>query len=151
MQNLTKERKQPAVVILQNSIFYNIFIRCLRLRIIRRSHYGVQFMNFPSQIFFDDISLGYRAAIFKKNSLWLLPFYMAVATYCYYTKVRRTMRTVIVSHLFKTFQLMLLMFPESFDLIYYIGKIRSFTSVITLIILTDKISNGFDLTCLEIF
>ena len=37
-------------------------------------------MNFSSQIFFIDINHGYRAAILKKNSLWLLPFYMAVAT-----------------------------------------------------------------------
>ena len=39
------------------------------------------------------------AAILKKNSLWLLPFYMVVATYFYYEKVRRTMRTAIVSNL----------------------------------------------------
>ena len=56
-------------------------------------------MNFPSQIFFNDISHGCRAAIFKENSLWLLPFYMVVATYFYYEKVRRTMRTAIVSNL----------------------------------------------------
>ena len=37
-------------------------------------------MNFPSQIFFNDINHGYRAAILKKNSLWLLPLYMVVAT-----------------------------------------------------------------------
>ena len=53
-------------------------------------------MNFPSQIFFNDINHGYRAAILKKNSLWLLPFYMAVATYLYHEKVRTTMRTAIV-------------------------------------------------------
>ena len=35
----------------------------------------------------------------KKHSLWLLPFYMSVATYCYYEKVRRTMWNVIVSYL----------------------------------------------------
>ena len=29
-------------------------------------------MNFRSQIFFNDINHGYRAAILKKNSLWLL-------------------------------------------------------------------------------
>ena len=51
------------------------------------------------RIFFDDINHGNRAAILKKNSLWLLPFYMAVATYCYYEKVRRMMRTAIVSYL----------------------------------------------------
>ena len=32
----------------------------------------------------------------KKNSLWLLPFYMAVATYFYYEKVRRAMRTAVI-------------------------------------------------------
>ena len=41
VQSLAKERKQPAVVILQQSIFYNIFIRSLWLRIIRRSDQGV--------------------------------------------------------------------------------------------------------------
>ena len=43
--------------------------------------------------------MGYRAAIFKKNSLRLLPFYMVVATYFYYEKVGKTMRTAIVSDL----------------------------------------------------
>ena len=41
MQNLTKEWKQPPLVIRQKSIFYNIFIRCLWLRIIERSDQGV--------------------------------------------------------------------------------------------------------------
>ena len=59
-------------------------------------------MNFPSKIFFNDINHDYRAAILKKNSLWLLPFYMAVATYCYYEKVHRTMRNAIVLHLLKS-------------------------------------------------
>ena len=58
-------------------------------------------MNFPSQIFFNDINHGYGAATSKKSSFWLLPFYVAVATYCYYKKVRRTMRTAIVSYLLK--------------------------------------------------
>ena len=97
MQNSTKERKQPPVVILQQSIFYDIFIRCLWLRIIRRSDQGVYFMNFPSQIFFNDINHGYRAAMLKKSSFWRLP--LAATTYCYYEQVRRTMRTVIVSYL----------------------------------------------------
>ena len=101
MQNLTKERKQPPVVILQQAIFYNIFISWLWLRIIRRSDQGVYFMNFPSKRFFNDINHGCRAAILKKNFLWLLPFYMAVATYCYYGKVRRTIRNAIVSYLLK--------------------------------------------------
>ena len=59
-------------------------------------------MNFPSHIFFNDINYGYRAATLKKNSLWLLPFYMVVATYFYYEKVRRTMRTAIASNLLNT-------------------------------------------------
>ena len=59
-------------------------------------------MNFLSKVFFSDINHGYRAAILKKNSLWLLPFYMAVATYCYYEKVHRTMRNAIVLHLLKS-------------------------------------------------
>ena len=56
-------------------------------------------MNFPSHKFFNDINHGYKEAILKKNYLWLLPFYMTVATYFYYEKVRRTMRTVIASYL----------------------------------------------------
>ena len=39
-------------------------------------------MNFPSQIFFNDVNHDYRSPILMKNYLWLLPFYMAVATYC---------------------------------------------------------------------
>ena len=60
-------------------------------------------MNFPSQIFLNDINHGCRAAILRKNYLWLPPFYMAVATYCYYEKVRRTMRAAIVSYLLKEY------------------------------------------------
>ena len=85
MQNLTEEWKQPPVVILQQTTFYNIITLCLSLRIIRRSDQGVSFMNFPSQTFF------------------LISFYMAVASYCYYEKVSRTMRTAIVSYLLKYF------------------------------------------------
>ena len=48
---------------------------------------------------FNDINHGYRAAILKKNSLWLLPFYMVMATYFYYENMRRTMRTGIASNL----------------------------------------------------
>ena len=58
-------------------------------------------MNFPFHIFFNDINHGYRAAILKKNYLWLPPFFIFVATYFYYEKVRRTIRTAIVSNLRK--------------------------------------------------
>ena len=50
---------------------------------------------------FHDINHGYRPAILKKNSLWLLPFYITVATYFYYKKVCRTMHTAIESYLLK--------------------------------------------------
>ena len=79
LQNLTKEWKQPSVVILQQTNFCNIFILCLQIRIIRRSDQGVQLMNFPSQIFFNDINHGYKAVLSKKNSLWLFSIYMDVA------------------------------------------------------------------------
>ena len=56
-------------------------------------------MNFASQIFFNKINHGYRADILKKKSFWLLPFYMAVATYFYYEMVHRTIRSATVSYL----------------------------------------------------
>ena len=55
-------------------------------------------MNFPSQMFFNDLNHGYRSAILKKNSSWLLTF-VAVATKFHYEKVRRTMGTGIASYL----------------------------------------------------
>ena len=78
LQNLTKESKQPSVVIPQQAIFCNTFILCLQIRMIRRSNQGVQLMNFFSQILFNNI--GYKAALLKKNScscfqfiwMWLL-------------------------------------------------------------------------------
>ena len=71
---------------MQQVILYSIFILCMCLRIIGTSDQDVQFMNFPAQIFFSDINNGYRAALLKKNSLWLLPFFMVVATYFYYKR-----------------------------------------------------------------
>ena len=79
-----------------------MFILCLWLRIIGTSNQDVLFMNFPSKIFFSDINHCYRAASLKKKFLWLLPFRMVVATYFYHEKVRRTMRTAIVSNLLKS-------------------------------------------------
>ena len=43
-------------------------------------------MNFPLQIFFNNINHVYRAAILKKNYLWLPPFYIVVATYLNHEK-----------------------------------------------------------------
>ena len=108
MQNFMKDRKQPPVVILQQASFYNKYIWRLWLRTIRRSVQGVQFMNFPSQIFFNDINHGYIAAIMKKNYVWLLPLYMVVATYCYYENVHQTMHNAIVSYLLKQNGLLLI-------------------------------------------
>ena len=54
-----------------------LFCLCLWLRIIRTSNRGVH--EFPSQIFFNRVIHSCRETILKKNSLWLLPFYMTVA------------------------------------------------------------------------
>ena len=57
-------------------------------------------MNFLANIF-NNINHGYSAAILKKSSLWVLPSYIVVATYCYYKKECRTMHTAIVLYLLK--------------------------------------------------
>ena len=103
MQNLTKEWKQSPVVILHQANFYSIFILCFWLRIIRRSDQSVWFMNFSSQIFYNDINHAYRATMFKKKFFWLLPFNMTLASYCCYEKVYRTMCTAFVSYILKHF------------------------------------------------
>ena len=79
--------------------FYSVLVTKNRRNI--RSTYLVHEFSFTD--IFNDINYGYRAAILKKNSLWLLPFYMVVANYFYYEKVRRTMRTTIVSNFLKYF------------------------------------------------
>ena len=58
-------------------------------------------MNFSSQIFYNDFDNGYRASILKENYLWLLPFYIVAAAYCYYEKLRRTLCAAIVLPLLK--------------------------------------------------
>ena len=45
--------------------------------------------EFPFTDIFSDINHDYRAAILNRNSLWLLSFFMDVATYFYPEKVRR--------------------------------------------------------------
>ena len=101
MRDLTKELKQPPVVILKQVIFYKIFILWLWVKSIKRYSQDVQFMNFPSHVFFNDINHCYNAAILKKNSLWLLLFYIALATYYYSEKEHRALRSAIVSYLLK--------------------------------------------------
>ena len=70
-----------------------------------KNHQKIRFRCLVHEFYFTDIfngiNYGYRAAILKKNPLWLLPCFMAVATSCYYEKVCRTMRTAIVSYLLK--------------------------------------------------
>ena len=55
-------------------------------------------MNFRSHIFFNNINHDYKAALFKKNYLWLISFCMDVASYCCYEKMHTTMRTATASY-----------------------------------------------------
>ena len=54
----------------------------------------------------------------KKNYLWLLPFYRAVATYFYYENMRRTMRNAIVLYLLK----LLTIFEKKFSSSSYVRQ-----------------------------
>ena len=56
-------------------------------------------MNFLSQIFFNDINNGYSCI--KEIFFVAASILYVVATYFYYEKISRTMRTAIVSDLFK--------------------------------------------------
>ena len=58
-------------------------------------------MNFPAKIVFNNSNQGYRVAILKKSSLWVLLSYMVLATYCYYKKACITMHTAVVLYLIK--------------------------------------------------
>ena len=49
----------------------------------------------------NDINDGYRTVLLQKNSLCLLLFYMALASCCYYEKVRSTMCSAIASYVLK--------------------------------------------------
>ena len=66
------------------------FLQYIYSVLVAKNHQKIElrFINFPQQIFFNEINHGYRAT-----------FYMAVATYCYYEKVRKMMRTAIASYL----------------------------------------------------
>ena len=76
---------------------YSVLVAIYHQKI--RSKCSVHEISFTD--IFKDINHGCKAAILTKNYLWLLLFYMAVATYCYYEKVRKTMRTETVSYLLK--------------------------------------------------
>ena len=66
-----------------------------------KNHRNIWLRCLIHEFCFTDVFNDYRAAILKKNSLWLLPFYMVVATYFYFEKVRRAIRAAIVSNLLK--------------------------------------------------
>ena len=51
-------------------------------------------MNFPSNVFLM-ILIMVTEQLYRKKTLWLLQFFMTMATYCYYEKVHRIMRTTI--------------------------------------------------------
>ena len=58
--------------------------------------------KFRSGSLVHEFSFKEGAAILKKNYLWLLPFFIVMATYCYYEKVRGMVRTAIASYLLKS-------------------------------------------------
>ena len=68
LQNLTKDWKQPPVVILQKSIFCNIFFRWFWLRMIRTSDQSVYLMNFPLHIFLT-ISIMVTEQLYRRKVL----------------------------------------------------------------------------------
>ena len=76
------------------------FLQYIYSAIVAKNHQKIRSRCFFDKIhftdIFNDIYHDYRVAILTKISLWLLPFYMAMAIYCYYVKVRRAMRTATV-------------------------------------------------------
>ena len=61
---------------------------------------------------FNDINHGYR----------LLSFFMTVATYCYYEKMRRAMNTAIVLHLFNRIQVVFKLYEDASTSRWYYRK-----------------------------
>ena len=80
-QNLPKEGKQPPIVIRNRQFFLQ---RCYSL-LVAKTHQNFRSRclvhEFPLTDTFNNINHGYRAAILNKNSLWRLPFFMAVFSY----------------------------------------------------------------------
>ena len=81
------------------------FLQYIYSMLVAKNHQKIQSRCLVQEFSFtdisNDISHDYKAALLKKNSLRLLSFYMDVSFYCYYEKVRRTMRTAVVSYLLK--------------------------------------------------
>ena len=90
--------KQLPVVILWRAIFYNIFILCMWLRITRTSDQGVRFMNFLSQIFFEEQSSNIEQKLFVAAFV----LYGCGSLFLLWKGVQNdVMRAVIVSYLLK--------------------------------------------------
>ena len=99
LQNVTKEWKQPPVVIRNRRVLqytYSMLVAKNYQKI--RSRCLLHEFSFTD--IFNNVNYGNKAALLKKKSLWLLQFYMDVASYCYYETVRRTMHTAIVSYFY---------------------------------------------------
>ena len=81
------------------------FLQNIYLVLVAKNHYKVRSRclvhEFSFKYIFNNIYHEYSAAILKKSSLWVLPPYMVVATYCYYKKESRMMHTAIVLYLIK--------------------------------------------------
>ena len=67
--------------------------------LVAKNHQKIRSGCLVQEFFFVDVfysvNHGYRAATLKKNSLWLLSFYIVVASYCYFKKVSRTVDTAL--------------------------------------------------------
>ena len=58
--------------------------------LVTKNHRKIQSTCLVHEFFFtdifNDINYGHKAALLKKNSLWLFSFYMDAASYCYYER-----------------------------------------------------------------
>ena len=93
MQNLTKEWKQPPVVILNRRIFAIYLFYACKIRIIRRSDKVFSSWIFLRRYFLttkQSLQSRLQSSFIKGKLLWLLAIYMGVASYCYYEKGRWT-------------------------------------------------------------
>ena len=93
MLNLTKERKQPPVVILQQVIFYDISILCLWLRIIRNP-----IKVFSSWIFLNHVL---QSSYIEEKFIVAAPVLYGCGYWFLLWKGSQNVRTAIVSYLFK--------------------------------------------------
>ena len=79
-------------------------------------------MNFPSQIFFNNVNNGYKTAILKNNSLWLLPFFrlwllLAIMKRCVERCALQFYRTSLIGFSFERSNSFLVIQSDSLKLI----------------------------------